>query len=169
MDRQPIVSEISRQKKLQTLLDHLDPSCAVLEVGSGESWFSEQLRSRGFRVTSLDLTPPADIVGDINDWRNLGIEQGSYDVCIALEVVEHVDCIDSLRAICRPGGLIFLSSPHPQWDWVMKILEFLRLTQKRTSPHSNLTDFDQIPLQPLIKKRPAFIHQVALFRNAVES
>ena len=58
-----------------------------------------------------------------------------------------------------------LSSPHPNWDWFMEILEKLKLSQARTSPHINLTNFDHIPLTPIVKKRPAYIHQVAIFKN----
>jgi len=137
----------------------------ILEIGSNAGWFTGQLRERGYEVTTLDIVPPADIVGDINDWQRLGVAKEKYDVCVALEVIEHVDCIDSLSAICKPNGLIMLSSPHPDWDWAMKLLESIRLNQTRTSPHINLTDFKTIPLEPLIRKRPAYIHQVAIFRN----
>ena len=58
-----------------------------------------------------------------------------------------------------------LSSPHPRWDWVMQVLEHVRLTQMRTSEHSNLTDFRTIQLPVVLLKRPMWIHQVAIFRN----
>ncbi len=162
---QPILSELSRNNKLNLLLQYLEPEMKILEIGSNAGWFTEQLRQRGFSVTTLDIVPPADIVGDINDWQQLEVEAGGFDVCVALEVIEHVDCIESLSSICRKDGLIMLSSPHPNWDWVMQILERIHLNQIRTSPHINLTDFAGIPLEPLIRKRPAWIHQVAIFRN----
>lgn len=165
MTRQPVVSELSRRSKLRLLLRHLPPLSSVLEVGAGEGWFAAQLGARGHRVTTLDLARPADIVGDINSWRALGIRAGSFDAVVALEVIEHVDCLAALRAVCRTGGLIFLSSPHPEWDWCMRLLERLSLTQTRTSPHSNLTDFATIPLPAVVRRRPMFIHQVAIFRN----
>ena len=162
---QPLLSEISRNRKLNLLLSHLKEGMRIMEIGSNAGWFTGQLRDRGFAVTTLDIVPPADIVGDINNWRSLGVEEDSFDCCVALEVIEHVDCIDSLQAICKPQGLIMLSSPHPKWDWAMQILEVCKLNQTRTSPHINLTDFNRIPLKPLVKKRPAYIHQVAIFQN----
>jgi hypothetical protein len=39
------------------------------------------------------------------------------------------------------------------------------LTQKRTSPHCNLTDFAKLPLPILKLRRPLWIHQVGVFRN----
>ena len=60
-----------------------------------------------------------------------------------------------------------LSSPHPNWDWLMKILEQWHLTQMRTSPHSHLIDFRKIPLTPIQLDRPMGIHQVGFFKNSV--
>ncbi|MBX2870146.1 MAG: class I SAM-dependent methyltransferase [Acidiferrobacterales bacterium] len=164
--KQPLLSEISRRNKLRLLSNHLKPGMEILEIGSNAGWFTEQLRAKGYSVTTLDIVPPADIVGDIQNWGELGVAPASFDVCVALEVIEHVDCMEALKAICKPGGLIMLSSPHPHYDWVMKILEGLRLNQKRTSPHCNLTDFAEINLPALVKKRPAYIHQIAVFQNA---
>lgn len=163
--RQPLVSELSRRRKLDTLARLLPAGAKILEVGAGDGWFSAQLRSRGHQTMTIDLVANADIIGDINDWRNLGIPPGTFDAVVALEVIEHVDCWASLKAICKPGGLIMLSSPHPRWDWVMKTLEALHLTQTRTSPHSNLTDFTTLDLPAVIAQRPGIVHQVSVFRN----
>lgn len=163
--RQPLVSELSRRRKLALFDRHLRPASTILEVGSGEGWFTTRLRQRGHQVTALDLEPPADVVGDVREWRALGLPEHGFDAIVALEVIEHVDCIGALSELCRPDGLIMLSSPHPRWDWAMKILEACRLTQRRTSPHDHLTDFTRLPLEPLTLRRPMWIHQVGIFRN----
>ncbi len=164
--RQPLLSEISRRRKLALLNEHLAPGSRVLEVGTGDGWFADNLRRRGHDVVTLDLLGPATVVGDIRDWRNLGLQEKSFDAVVALEVIEHVDCLNDICALCKRDGLILLSSPHPRWDWAMKVLELLHLTQRRTSEHCNLTDFSRIGLVRVVLKRPLFIHQVGLFRNA---
>jgi 2-polyprenyl-3-methyl-5-hydroxy-6-metoxy-1,4-benzoquinol methylase len=161
----PFISEISRNNKLKLIQKHCSLQDSILEVGSGNGWLASKLRQQGFRVTTLDLSEHADIVGDINQWEQLGLQRGSFDVVIALEVIEHIDCWDALCALCKTDGLIMLSSPHPSWDWVMKVLEYLGLNQKRTSPHDQLTDFRQIKMPSLLNIRPALIHQVAIFIN----
>jgi 2-polyprenyl-3-methyl-5-hydroxy-6-metoxy-1,4-benzoquinol methylase len=161
----PLLSEISRNNKLKMIEAHCKPADAILEVGSGSGWFSGKLREHGYHVTTLDLVAPADVVGDINQWQQLGLKPASFDIIIALEVIEHTDCLSALQSLCKADGLIMLSSPHPKWDWVMKTLEYLRLTQKRTSPHDHLIDFRKITMPSILNKRPALVHQVAIFVN----
>jgi len=165
-ERQPLVSELSRRRKFNVLDENLPPGSRILEVGTGDGWFAKRLREGGHEVVTIDLeSPTADVVGDILQWRELGLQECAFDAVVALEVIEHVDCLDALRSLCKHDGLILLSSPHPSWDWSMKMLEFMHLTQKRTSPHCNLTDFAKIDLKRVVFKRPMFIHQVALFQN----
>lgn len=163
--RQPLLSEISRRRKLSLLNRYLAPKSRLLEVGTGDGWFARRLRECGYEVVTIDLHEPADFVGDILNWRSLGLQEKSFDAVVALEVIEHVDCLDSLCSLCKDGGLIMLSSPHPRWDWAMKVLEFLHLNQRRTSKHCNLTDFSSISLDRVLLTRPMCIHQVALFYN----
>jgi len=165
MDRQPLISEVSRRRKLALLLKYLRPRSRVLDVGANQGWLTQRLREQGFQAVSIDLIGPADFVGDINRWQELGLSPQSFDAVVAMEVIEHVDCLDSLRSLCKPGGLIMLSSPHPRWDWFMRVLEHLRLTQMRTSEHINLTDFRTVPLSAVVLKRPLWVHQVAIFKN----
>ncbi len=159
------ISEISRRRKVRLVEEHVPRGSKILEVGSGDGWMSAQLRASGYSITTIDLEAPADVVGDINEWDSLGLTPDTFDAAIAFEVIEHVDCLEALSSLCRREGLIILSSPHPRWDWVMKILEFVRLTQRRTSPHDHLTDFGQIELPAVVFRRPMYIHQVAIFRN----
>jgi 2-polyprenyl-3-methyl-5-hydroxy-6-metoxy-1,4-benzoquinol methylase len=163
--RQPIISELSRNRKLELLAGFLDGRKKVLEIGCGDGWFSDRLKRMGHEVVGIDVRGPADLIGDVLDWEKLGLTGGSFDAVVALEVIEHVDCLPAMTKLCRPDGIIFLSSPHPKWDWAMKALESLGLTQKRTSPHCNLTDFAKLPLPILKLKRPLWIHQVGVFRN----
>jgi 2-polyprenyl-3-methyl-5-hydroxy-6-metoxy-1,4-benzoquinol methylase len=136
----------AQRKRLTFFAPYLRPTDTILEIGSGSGWMREALAARGFaHYTTIDLVPPADIVGDINRWRELGLQPGSFDVIIAFEVVEHVDCFASCLDLLAPGGRMLITTPVPETDWILKITERLGLNQKRTSPHSNLVHLRKVP------------------------
>jgi predicted SAM-dependent methyltransferase len=142
----PLLSDIARKKKIAYFLRSIPRDANILEIGCGSKWVGDFLRNNGWKnYTGLDLFPPADIVGSISEWRKLGLEPASFDVIIAFEVVEHVDCFGECFDLLKPGGRLMLTSPVPHMDWVMKTLEVLGLNQKRTSPHSQLIYFTKIP------------------------
>lgn len=143
----PLLSEYARRKKIEYFLADIPKDARILEIGCGSAWVREFLTSHGWRgYVGLDLVPPADIVGDITRWRELGLQPASFDVVIAFEVVEHVDCFRECHDLLKPGGRLMLTSPVPGRDWVMKILEGVGLNQKRTSPHDCLVAFETVPL-----------------------
>lgn len=150
----PLLSNIARRKKTRFFLDPLPKSEAILEVGCGSGWVGEYLRRGGWsRYRGIDLAPPADLVGDICHWEELGLERESFDTIIAFEVVEHVDLYPACEALLKPGGKLFVTTPLPRFDWVMKLLEALGLNQKRTSPHSNLHSLRSVGNLTLRRRR----------------
>ena len=150
----PILSDIAAAKKCHFFLDRLPKDAAILEIGCGSKWVSAYLKRNGWNnYVGLDLVPPADIVGDIKKWRELGLEPNSFDAIVAFEVVEHVDCFEECFALLKPGGLLLITSPVPQRDWVLVLLERMGLNQKRTSPHDHLIDFRTIPYFKMLEYR----------------
>ena len=142
----PILSDYARKKKAKFFLERISGEARVLEVGCGEAWVGEYLANKGCKgYVGLDLAPPADVVGDIRDWPALGLEPESFDVIIAFEVVEHVDCFKECYELLKQGGMLMLTSPVPSADRVLRLLELIGLNQKRGSPHDNLVDFRDVP------------------------
>jgi 2-polyprenyl-3-methyl-5-hydroxy-6-metoxy-1,4-benzoquinol methylase len=143
----PLLSMYAQHKKIDYFLKKIPRTAKILEIGSGSGWVGNYLRKNGYLdYTGNDIVPPADIVGDIHDYKNIGLTAESYDVIIAFEVVEHVNCIKECYELLAPGGRLMLTSPVPHMDWFLKILEFIGLNQKRTSPHDNLNYFRDIKL-----------------------
>lgn len=140
----PLLSDYARRKKENYFLDRLSAGANVLEVGSKDGWVGELVKERGCLYTGMDLFPPADIVGDIKHWKALGLEPNTYDAIVAFEVVEHVDCFQECYDLLKPGGRMFITTPRPKTDWVLKVLEALGLNQKRTSPHDFLVDLTKV-------------------------
>lgn len=163
----PLLSDIARRKKIRYFLDPIPKDARILEIGCGSKWVGEYLRSNGWKhYTGLDLFPPADIVGSIKEWPKLGLAAESFDVIIAFEVVEHVDCFRECHDLLKPGGRLMLTSPVPHMDWAMKSLEILGLNQKRTSPHSQLIYFTKIPFfEPVELQTKAGLSQWGILRK----
>ena len=139
-----LMEKVVRRQRAKRLLSRIPPGSRLLEVGCGSGWVREEVQGLG-TYTGLDLFPPADIVGVIRNWRALGLAEGQFDVIIAFEVVEHVDCFKECHDLLHPGGLLLCTTPAPRWDWLLKILEMLGVNQKRTSPHDHLVDLNKVP------------------------
>lgn len=163
----PALSDYAQRKKIEYFLESLPKSARILEIGCGSKWVGDYLKANGWaHYVGADLVAPADIVGDIKAWRELGLKPASFDVVIAFEVIEHVDLVQEAYELLKPGGQLLLTSPVPHMDWAMKILEWLGLNQRRTSPHSNLVYFEKIPLfEPVALRRKAALSQWGILRK----
>jgi SAM-dependent methyltransferase len=145
----PPLSRYAAKKKIDYFFRRIPKSAAILEIGPGSGWAGDYLLNNGWsNYTGLDLVSPADVVGDIKDWRRLGLREGSFDVILAFEVVEHVDCFHECYDLLTPEGILMVTTPVPHMDWALKLLEILGLNQKRTSPHEHLVYLSDISLFP---------------------
>jgi hypothetical protein len=143
----PLLSEYARRRKVEFFFGMIDRDARILEVGAGSGWVGDWCHEHGYEhYTGLDLKPPADIVGDIKDWRELGIEPGSFDVIIAFEVVEHTACFGECYEILTDGGRMMITTPVPHWDLLLRALEVLGLNQPRYGPHNHLVYLRDVPV-----------------------
>lgn len=126
-----------RRKILARLLSKLDPPlpsfARVLEVGCGPGTNASVLRSGGRRLTGLDLSPlalrlatqeapePAFHAAVRGDITHLPFADHSFDLAVALDVIEHVDddaqAITELVRVLEPGGVAVLFVPALRLLW----------------------------------------------------
>lgn len=135
----PILSVFAKKKKKEYFLEKIHKNKSILEIGCGSGWVGDYLKENGWtNYTGIDIVPPADIVGDIRNWKAIGLKEESFDVIIAFEVVEHIDCFKECLALLKRNGMLMVTTPVPHMDWLLVIMEFFGLNQKRNSPHNNL-------------------------------
>jgi 2-polyprenyl-3-methyl-5-hydroxy-6-metoxy-1,4-benzoquinol methylase len=165
--RVPILSRISRRLKKWYFLDTVSKHDVVLEIGCGDGWAGRYLRERGVsQVIGIDTGPPAAVVGDIREWKSLGLAPQSFDVIVAFEVLEHVDCMDDCFALLKPGGRLLVTSPYPPADRFLEKLERWKLNQPRTSAHDHLMYFKETAQFQIAKMwRPLRMSQWCVFRR----
>ena len=161
------VQAYARKNRIRFFLPFLRAGDRVLEAGSGDGWFRRAVEAAlPVNYTTIDIDAPADIRSDIREWRKHGLEAGSFDVVVAFEIVEHTDCFSECHDLLKPGGLMLITTPMPHADWVLKILEGLRLTQQRTSPHDHLVYLTKVPGFLRVKVRNPFgLGQWAVFKK----
>jgi hypothetical protein len=144
----PFLSAIARRKKVQHFFKDVPKTSKILEIGCGDKWLGHYLAKAGWaNYTGLDIVPP--------------------DVIAAFEVIEHVECFKDLYQLLKTNGYLFLTSPRPGMDWFCKILENIRLTQKRSSPHAFLINFRNIPyFYPIKITYMGLVSQWGIFRKS---
>jgi SAM-dependent methyltransferase len=100
----------------------------VLDAGCGVGWGSVVLADAGAKaVTGVDLSCDAlasarDRAGERpltfvrGDLEELSFEDGSFDLVVCFEAIEHVPdpsrALDCLRRVLRPDGVLLISSPN---------------------------------------------------------
>lgn len=127
-------------------MSFVGPGAKILDFGCANGWVGTWAVERGWTdIVGVDLEPPADIVGDIQDWKNLGLQEHSFDVIVAFEVLEHGDFAVVLRELLKPEGLLLATTPVPKWDWLCRLMERVGVLQARTGPHVNLLDLRTLP------------------------
>lgn len=121
------------------LRDHDLTGRMLLDAGCGTGWFSLRASQRGAKVTALDIGPrllqqvrrkcdARTVCGNVLD---LQFDSDSFDVVISSECIEHTarpqDAVRELIRVCRPGGLIAITSNNHFWFWLCALANRLKL------------------------------------------
>lgn len=101
----------------------------VLDVGCGAKPYYPYFAGYAETYVGVDVVenPAADLLGGVED---LPVEDGSFDVVLCTQVLEHCDdparAVAELRRVTAPGGRVLASthgvqvyhpSPHDYWRW----------------------------------------------------
>jgi SAM-dependent methyltransferase len=111
----------------------------TLDAGCGYGLFSAIAGRRGAAVVSLDVgerlvgraMARASSRGVVGDACRLGLRDGSFDLVISSEMLEHTHAparaVGELARVLRPGGLLVLTTPNRVWQGPVRAASWLRL------------------------------------------
>jgi 2-polyprenyl-3-methyl-5-hydroxy-6-metoxy-1,4-benzoquinol methylase len=105
----------------------------VLDVGCSSGYLARPLSERGNTIVGLELDSAAAreaaafceqvLVGDV-ETMELPLDEGSFDVVLCGDVVEHlrdpVAALARLRPLLRPGGRVVVSTPNIA-NWAVRL------------------------------------------------
>lgn len=105
------------------LVRKLDLSGSILDFGCGQGRFLSMLSTLKFsELAGADLMNKPSELPKTFQWlqtdlnKELAFEPESFDVIIAIEVIEHLEnpraVVRELRRILRPGGYLIMSTPN---------------------------------------------------------
>ena len=99
----------------------LEPGMTALDIGAGSGSLTARLRQEGLIVSACDVVTESFAVPGIECRQIepsgvLPYDAGTFDVAVAVEVLEHVDghdrfCAEASRVL-RPGGTLLFTTPN---------------------------------------------------------
>jgi SAM-dependent methyltransferase len=173
-----------RRRLLARLIDGLDPAlprdARVLDVGCGTGANGPVLAGGGRTAYGIDMSAvPLGLGGTgerghaarlRGDARRLPFADASFDLVVALDVLEHILDDDAaareLRRVTRPGGALIAFVPALEWLWGLQddVSHHLRRYHKRELREviagagfriERLTYFNTLLLPPIAAARLA--------------
>lgn len=123
-----------------------DRSNQALDFGCGDGYWSNQLKSRGWKVTSTDgydFRYPGTI--EVDAEQPLPFADNSFDLIWSVEVIEHVrnvkPLVQEFRRILRPGGKIIITTPNSAF-WLYALLNVFGITPAQVQNPDHKQFFD---------------------------
>lgn len=98
-------------------LEHYRPE-SVVDVGCGEGWWGAAFRDAGCDVIGLDggEVSDAQIVVETTDLTDFGIDRGTADLAVSLEVAEHLPADAAsgfVELLCGLAPVVLFSAAIP--------------------------------------------------------
>lgn len=108
---------------------------SVIELGCGLSPFLSKINAK--RRVGIDVSPVTtakaremypEVTYILGSATNTRVKMESFEAVVAGEVIEHLEnpqtLVDEMKRICKPGGVIVVSTPHLEFEDPEHLWEF---------------------------------------------
>jgi len=108
---------MEKLRLVRRFLDGLPPTARILDVGCGEGLLVEEYRERGYEIIGADLNYESAAVRRA-DVTRLPFEAATFDVVLALDVIEHLSfaeqelAIQEIERVLVSGGQFLVTVPN---------------------------------------------------------
>ncbi|MGA2628256.1 MAG: class I SAM-dependent methyltransferase [Candidatus Bathyarchaeia archaeon] len=165
-----ILGWIADRKRLRIVAKEISPDMAILDLGCGDGWLVNALRNRGFNIVGIDPNLPDGPESPYLHRRSAyetGFDDDTFDCIICVETIEHLEprAYAEIERILKSSGKLIVTTPKKKWNWLIEILSFLRLSHPLVTPHINLVDPDEIPLQLVRYNSSMLLGWWGIYRN----
>ena len=108
---------VAKMERVRRILDRFPRDAKIVDLGCGEGVLVEELRAEGRDALGVDLNyeSPAVVRDDITNTR---FEDGQLDVVLCLDVLEHLQYQDQVKALAeirrllKPAGHLIATIPN---------------------------------------------------------
>ena len=108
---------VHKMNYVRSVMDRYRTISKIVDLGCGEGVLVEEYRNKGYDITGVDYNFSSDYVlkGDIT---NLEMASDTYDLVMALDILEHLihedqpKAIQEIKRILKPDGLFLASIPN---------------------------------------------------------
>ena len=91
----------------------------IFDVGTENEQLKNYFNSKSIRLKCFDILPKSDSVIKW-DVEETCPTQEKADIIVFLEVIEHINnpilALRNIKDALKPGGLLILSTPNPEWS-----------------------------------------------------
>jgi len=157
-------------KRIKLILNNLHREMKILDIGCGNKYITNKIKSEGYDIIGIDknsLSKWSNKEPDIvMDATKMNFRDNTFDIVLAIEVLEHCNCISEIKRVLKPNGLLICSTPTPKTQWIRNILIKLGLLQNQDSENHRLFDLRRLPMKN-IEYRKMFLRtsQYGVFKK----
>jgi SAM-dependent methyltransferase len=160
LERTSIYRFVAEQARLLTI------GSRVIDIGAGEAPYRELFADQRYVTLDHADTPHSGAVDMDGDADSIPAEDGSFDVVLCTQVLEHVaeplQALQEFRRVLVPGGLLLATVPF-LWEEHETPFDYYRYTRYGIEHLVFRAGFDEVEVKP---RTDCFTTLAQLMRNA---